>query len=187
MEGCRFYRNLISEYLEGQIRGEVRRRLEDHFSSCEGCRRELEGVRSVIRALNGLEPLKASPDLDLIIRGMVREELIRSDDAPGFLRSFRDHRVLPVLATAAAVLVLSLGALFLYRTFRGGSTGGRAAPPMGWEFTSVGSDVHQPGDSEVRKYILERIYPQDIHPLGSVGEPSQFERAYFRSAKYLVF
>ncbi len=188
MKECKIYCTLISEYLEGQITGEAKKRLEDHFSSCEGCKEKLEGVRSTMRILNDLEPLRTSPDLDLAIRGRIREELVRSDSPSAFFNSLRDFRLSPVLATAAAVIVISLGAMFLYRAFRDRGPVEMTASVGEQESEFVGADVRYQDSGEVRKYILEKVYPQDIiSPPVPDGMSPQAGKAHFTSAKYLVF
>ncbi len=39
----------ISNYMEGDVDAELRRRLEEHFRSCEHCSAILDGARNVVR------------------------------------------------------------------------------------------------------------------------------------------
>jgi anti-sigma factor RsiW len=39
----------ISNYLEGEIDPELRRRMEEHFRGCEHCTAILDGTRNVVR------------------------------------------------------------------------------------------------------------------------------------------
>ena len=39
----------ISNYLEGDVEPELRRRMEEHFRGCEHCTAILDGARNVIR------------------------------------------------------------------------------------------------------------------------------------------
>ena len=39
----------ISNYIEGEIDQELRRRMEEHFKSCEHCTAVLDGTKNVVR------------------------------------------------------------------------------------------------------------------------------------------
>jgi predicted anti-sigma-YlaC factor YlaD len=39
----------ISNYLEGEISGEMRARMEEHFKGCKHCTAVLDGTRDVVR------------------------------------------------------------------------------------------------------------------------------------------
>jgi len=39
----------ISNYLEGEISGEMRARMEEHFKGCKHCTAVLDGTRNVVR------------------------------------------------------------------------------------------------------------------------------------------
>ena len=39
----------ISNYLDGEIDAELRRRMEEHFKGCEHCSAILDGTRNVVR------------------------------------------------------------------------------------------------------------------------------------------
>ena len=39
----------ISNYIEGEIDQELRRRMEEHFKSCEHCTAVLDGMKNVVR------------------------------------------------------------------------------------------------------------------------------------------
>jgi anti-sigma factor RsiW len=46
---CRAVWNEISNYIDGDIDSELRRRLEAHFEVCEHCTAVLDGARNVVR------------------------------------------------------------------------------------------------------------------------------------------
>lgn len=44
---CERFNPLLSGYVDGELAAEERRRLEEHLATCEACRRELEGLKSL--------------------------------------------------------------------------------------------------------------------------------------------
>ncbi len=60
---CRFARQLISPYLDGQLTGREMLALGDHLADCESCRHEMQSLKQVKSLLRGLaEP---RPPLEL--------------------------------------------------------------------------------------------------------------------------
>ncbi len=60
---CRFARQLISPYLDGQLTGREMLALGDHLADCEACGREMQSLKQVKSLLRGLaEP---RPPLEL--------------------------------------------------------------------------------------------------------------------------
>lgn len=51
--------NLLSGYLDGELDAAEERAVEDHLASCPGCRAHLDGLRSVVARLHGLQ--RATP------------------------------------------------------------------------------------------------------------------------------
>jgi anti-sigma factor RsiW len=46
---CHEVVELVTDYLEGALSDEARRRVEEHLSACDGCTRYLEQMRETIR------------------------------------------------------------------------------------------------------------------------------------------
>lgn len=46
---CHEVVELVTDYLEGALSDEARRRVEEHLSGCDGCTRYLEQMRETIR------------------------------------------------------------------------------------------------------------------------------------------
>jgi len=72
---CREFVQLVSDYLEGALPEQERRRFEAHLAECDGCDGYLEDMRRVVGSLH--EVTLAAPD------PATREAL---------LRAFRDLR-----------------------------------------------------------------------------------------------
>ena len=69
---CHEVVELVTEYLEGALPDETRRRVEDHLALCDGCTRYLEQMRETIR-----------------LTGMLTEEQISEDQKGALLDAFR--------------------------------------------------------------------------------------------------
>ncbi len=70
---CHELVELITEYLEGALSAEDRRRVDEHLDVCEGCRRYLEQMRETIR-----------------LTGMLTEDQIPDEQKASLLEAFRD-------------------------------------------------------------------------------------------------
>lgn len=61
---CQEIVELVTEYLEGALSDDVRRRFEQHISACHGCAAYLEQLRDVRRLLGSLGPDDVSPEAE---------------------------------------------------------------------------------------------------------------------------
>jgi anti-sigma factor RsiW len=58
---CQELVEMITEYLEGTLDADDRRRFEEHLSTCPGCRNYLEQIRTTIRLTGMQRPEALSP------------------------------------------------------------------------------------------------------------------------------
>lgn len=70
---CHEVVDLISDYLEGVLPPDARRRVEDHLADCDGCTGYLEQMRTTIR-----------------LTGMLTEEQIPAEQKQRLLEAFRE-------------------------------------------------------------------------------------------------
>jgi anti-sigma factor RsiW len=70
---CKELVELVTGYLDGQLRGRQRRRFEAHLAACDGCTRYVAQMRDVIRAT-----------------GRLTEEQVTADQKTVLLAAFRD-------------------------------------------------------------------------------------------------
>lgn len=52
---CREVRRELGNYMEDDVSWELKARIEQHFLRCEGCFATYDGLRRVIRLINGAE------------------------------------------------------------------------------------------------------------------------------------
>lgn len=64
---------ILTDYLEGALSAEDRRRVEDHLAVCDGCTYYLEQLRETIR-----------------LTGMIDEEQVPDEQKRRLLEAFRD-------------------------------------------------------------------------------------------------
>lgn len=72
---CKELVELVTDYLEGTLPVDVRMRLENHLSGCDGCTHYVEQMRQTIR-----------------MTGKVREENLTPVQRDDLLRLFRDWK-----------------------------------------------------------------------------------------------
>jgi hypothetical protein len=70
---CKKYRELFSEYLDGDLDTRERRRFEDHLEECEQCAVEFAGFRKVVALTATLPPLQSSPGFERTLRAKLAE------------------------------------------------------------------------------------------------------------------
>lgn len=69
---CPEVRDLSSDYVEEELTGSLRTRVQEHLDRCGACRSFVETLRSTIRMLRELPTQKAPPELRDSIRKRVR-------------------------------------------------------------------------------------------------------------------
>jgi anti-sigma factor RsiW len=70
---CREVIDLLSDYIEGALSSDDRRRVDEHLALCDGCATYLEQMRETIR-----------------VAGMVKEEQVPEKQKSALLAAFRD-------------------------------------------------------------------------------------------------
>ncbi|MBW2059589.1 MAG: zf-HC2 domain-containing protein [Deltaproteobacteria bacterium] len=111
---CERVRELLSEYIDGLLDQETRALVEEHLSSCEGCREELASLEALVEELGSLEPVRAPGDFlerlhERIEARFTLGKLIRVLFVPVRIK-------VPLeAATALAIAILVLGGLYTYR------------------------------------------------------------------------
>lgn len=72
---CRELVEIITDYVEGAMPQDERRRFDEHLAVCPGCRNYVEQMRSTIRTVGG-----------------VREDMLSPETRDTLLATFRDWR-----------------------------------------------------------------------------------------------
>jgi anti-sigma factor RsiW len=61
---CQELVELVTDYLEGALTEDDRRRFEDHLATCDGCRAYLDQMRVTIRVAGELTPEDFPPEAE---------------------------------------------------------------------------------------------------------------------------
>jgi anti-sigma factor RsiW len=61
---CQELVELVTDYLEGAMPVDERRRFEQHLEPCDGCRRYVEQMRTTLRVTGALSPEEIGPDAE---------------------------------------------------------------------------------------------------------------------------
>jgi len=112
--GCQDVRNQLSAYLEDELGVAPRRVVEDHLRECVRCQGELVLLQRTVALLRGLDELEVPARLADAVGARIAP---RKTFDWGRLASwlfFPIHVKLPI--QAVALLLVSLGAVYLYRT-----------------------------------------------------------------------
>jgi anti-sigma factor RsiW len=64
---CQELVELVTDYLEGAMPPELRRRFERHIGKCSGCRAYLEQIRETIRATGALTTESLTPEAERVL------------------------------------------------------------------------------------------------------------------------
>ena len=72
---CKELVELVTDYLDGTLPDEIRRRMEGHLAGCDGCTNYLEQMRQTIR-----------------LTGKIREESLTPQQRDDLLRLFHDWK-----------------------------------------------------------------------------------------------
>ncbi|MFJ9898219.1 zf-HC2 domain-containing protein [Streptomyces sp. NPDC091280] len=117
---------LLGAYVLGTLDDRERRAVDAHIASCDRCRRELDGLREMERALGEVPPeifLDGPPEgADLLLRRTLRQVRAEHDG-----QTRRRGALLAAVAAVAAAALLG-GGVLLGKSM-GGTTGEVAEPP----------------------------------------------------------
>ena len=61
---CQELVELVTDYLEGALPGELHERFDEHIAHCSGCQAYLAQMRATVRATGTLTPESLSPDAE---------------------------------------------------------------------------------------------------------------------------
>jgi anti-sigma factor RsiW len=70
---CQELVELVTDYLEGALPEEERRRFEEHIGPCSGCREYVAQMRTTIELAGRLEPAALRPEAERALLAAFRE------------------------------------------------------------------------------------------------------------------
>ncbi len=102
---CQTVQHQLSEYMDGELRSGEKRQIQQHLAGCADCRNTLEEMRKAWNLLDVLPGPKPAPYLRTRILARLGDS-----KAPARRRWF-EHLLLPISATAVALVGIWLGSL----------------------------------------------------------------------------
>ncbi|MGH7405108.1 MAG: anti-sigma factor family protein [Candidatus Methylomirabilales bacterium] len=167
---CQDVRSQLSAYLEGELGVAPRRVVEDHLRECVRCQRELVLLQRTVALLRGLDEVEVPARLADAVGARIAP---RKTFDWGRLASwlfFPIHVKLPI--QAVALLLVSLGAVYLYRSAPELSQAPQ--PPVATESAPRGEVV--PSTAAGRADRLDRPTRQEAAEKSSGQREPQKER-----------
>jgi hypothetical protein len=180
---CEQAQEIIALAVFGELPDDQGPQLEQHLGACESCRRELEAVQALAKAMS-LLPVE-EPSANLIARSRLRlEEAI--DTMPrgswllrgwqNFSRSMGRLRAAPVAVSAVLVAGFTVGGFSGYRAGEHAHDAGPASFSLHSEqgddsladIANVSSIVQEPNSENV-EVVYNRLQPETVH--GSLDDP----------------
>ncbi|HET8653097.1 MAG TPA: zf-HC2 domain-containing protein [Gaiellaceae bacterium] len=70
---CQELVELVTDYLEGALPDEDRRRFEEHLATCDGCSTYVEQMRTTLRVTGELKADALTPEAEAALREAFRE------------------------------------------------------------------------------------------------------------------
>lgn len=116
MAGCEDIKTLIIEYIDGALNDEDARKVDEHLSSCEECRVEMENIKSIMSGLDSFEPEEPSDNLkrnfhsmlDSYSLGMENNKIPWHEAIGVWIESWWPRRPVIQFMTTVAVLIIGL-------------------------------------------------------------------------------
>ena len=105
---CSHARNILLEYLEGQLEFDGRVQLEAHLLGCQECRDELDAMKVILQSVASLPAPSPSPGFARRLRARIRQERRR-----GFSRFWANRGAFVWVATLAAFLLAAGAGLWV--------------------------------------------------------------------------
>ncbi len=108
MMDCDRFRMDFSNYLEGELHSEHRKKLDDHFSICPECYEIFRRMSDIQKRLKNLLPIGTSPGFEQ----RLQETILRQNQHPGFIPAQLQNWKLPAMGSAIVVATVSLFLVF---------------------------------------------------------------------------
>jgi hypothetical protein len=171
MDSCQRFKEMVSDYIDGELDHQNQSLMEQHLRDCLGCKKNISQLKNLIQNLRDLPKIMVSPDFETILRARISMEssLARRRRERWFpLGQFR----VPVYALAAVVLLVAIFTVAILN-----KSNHYAAPQAKlnseWYQGEGGVEKFDPTTNERYIYIIEKQPVPNINsqPGSNVYEP----------------
>lgn len=111
-DSCQRFKEMVSDYIEGEIDLQNQKLMEKHLRDCLGCKTNVSRLKALIQNLRELPKITVSPDFETILRARVsRESRLASRQGKRWfpVGQFR----IPAYAFTAVVVVVALLTMYV--------------------------------------------------------------------------
>ncbi len=164
MDSCQRFKEMVSDYIEGELDYQNQILMEQHLRDCLGCEKNIGQLKNLIRDLHKLPKISVSPDFETILHARIGME-------SSLARHRRDRWLpvglirFPVYTIAVAVILLALVTVAILNNIN------RQAEPqanINSQWIRGGIEKTDPATNERYIYIIETQPVQNIN-----GESNQ--------------
>ena len=153
MKNCDKFKRLMSDFLEGELKGTLKSEFEAHLKACRTCEEALSRIRNVRAGLRRLSSVKTSPDFDAMLRARIRLMTGRRWRRSESLTIYSPWRI---PAYALAVVTLAFVATMAV-TMLTNPTSENNANVLENQFLSESQLLQRPAEEIPTRYILDHI------------------------------
>ncbi|HDT12134.1 MAG TPA: hypothetical protein ENO01_00600 [Candidatus Marinimicrobia bacterium] len=186
---CYSISNILSDYLENNLKLHQRHEAEEHLHNCPACRQKAEEMDKLLQAMHRMPVIKASDSFDAVLMKRIHDQNESVHKFRYFWGYMSDHG--RTLSAAAVVLLVLTGSMIVWRGYNPrldqplpmantspvlstmGSSSSRTLPS-----TSAGSGYNQPVSSSIAK--------KDTISKQNTKEPDATQNRDFRGQIKLV-
>lgn len=182
---CEKTRDLVIDYIDDSLDIQTTRKVDEHLSSCEECRAEFSGVKSMWLELDNLETEEPSSTLKKNIENMIDSYNLGMKNnstarwyAPAlkWLESWWPKRPLTQFATAVAVLLIGLTT--------GLNIGGRTESKK--EIVQLKTDVNHLRQAVMTSLLDQASVTERIRGLTMTSQVKNADKEFYSTLLFLL-
>jgi len=150
-DSCQRFKEMVSDYIEGELDHQNQSLMEKHLSDCLECKRKISQLKQLIKNLKALPRITVTPDFETILRARISMESSLARRRRGRLLPVSQFP-LPAYAFGMIVLIVALVTVFVL------NKSNRFSQPQATinnEWIQGGSEKVDPVTNERYIYIIE--------------------------------
>lgn len=113
--GCAEVREKLNDYIEGIVVGEEKTHFDEHFKSCEECRKALASLEKTVGLLRNLDEKEPPPWMTQKVMSRVRSE---TKPGEGLLRKLFYPLYVKLPIEAFGIILIAVSAFYIFKTMQ---------------------------------------------------------------------
>ena len=114
MKSCDKFRDQFSEYIDDELRGEGKDRLEEHIHQCGECDQILARMSKLGDRMCKMEPVSTTNTFQFVLRSRIRREMESESFLEKIFTIFQTNRIPALGLSMAALLLLTYVSVDIY-------------------------------------------------------------------------